>query len=92
MSSLCMPANIKELLKTGALIKILQEEKSHTRTFDERPVLITGPSRVVLEVQRAVCERCENLKAFSFHPLLPQQSLKAYHPSPPFMYVIYRPG
>lgn len=50
-------ANIKELLKTGALIKILQEEKTHTRTFDERPVLITGPTRTVLEVQKAVCER-----------------------------------
>lgn len=50
-------ANIKELLKTGALIKILQEEKTHTRTFDEKPVLITGPTNTVREVQKAVCER-----------------------------------
>jgi len=50
-------AYIKELNSQGAMVKILQEEKSHTKSFDEKPVLITGPARVVLDVEKAICER-----------------------------------
>lgn len=39
------------------MVKILQEERSFTRTYDERPVVMTGPLANVLAVQQQVLDR-----------------------------------
>jgi hypothetical protein len=39
------------------MVKILQEEKSFTRTYDERPVIMTGPLATVLAVQQQLLDR-----------------------------------
>lgn len=50
-------AFIRELHQTGVMIKILQEENSFTRTYDERPVIMTGPLATVLAVQQQLLDR-----------------------------------
>lgn len=39
------------------LVKILQEETSFTRTYDERPVMLTGPLATVLAVEQQLLDR-----------------------------------
>ncbi len=48
---------IKALHATGVLVKILQEERSFTRMYDERPVMLTGPLATVLAVQQQLLDR-----------------------------------
>jgi hypothetical protein len=45
------------MMATGVMIKILQEDRSFTRTYDERPVMLTGPLHMVLKVQRDLLDR-----------------------------------
>jgi len=49
--------HVKEMNRMGATTRIFHEEPSHTRTFDERPVIITGSPQKVVEVQRYLCDR-----------------------------------
>ena len=48
---------MKEMNRMGATIRIFQDEPSHTKTFDERPVIITGPTNKVIEVEKYLCDR-----------------------------------
>jgi hypothetical protein len=48
---------IRELHASGVLVKILQEETSFTRTYDERPVMLTGPLATVLAVEQQLLDR-----------------------------------
>ena len=56
-------ANVKEYLATGVNVKILQDERSHSRSYDEKPVLLTGPLELVLAVEKAILDRWANAPA-----------------------------
>lgn len=53
-------SGVKEInSKTGASIKILQSQGSHTMLMDEKPLLLMGTVKSMLQAQRMVLERMQ---------------------------------